>query len=422
MTCVTCLGLNPSERSRGFMVATFTDPAAIAQTPVSETIISLPIAQNQRLIGPESQGQAVIEIQTLLKQLGYSREIIGGQYGRSTAIAVSQFQSAVGLDADGTVGSTTWEQLLSQQEPQRAASPETSSDTTNQPAKSPLSLKKLLWWVGLAAIPIMVGGGLIYLLRSNGDFQDESELENDGDDEAFTFEEIEAAETSGEPLTNHGSGMKERMSELNRSNLYPESKTDNGYTDPIRHFADPITELTPTQTPAEPLAVEETTRLKKIDIVDELIKDLQRSDPARRRQAIWELGQRGDSRAVQPLLTLMSDSDSNQRSLILAALSEIGTQTLKPVNRALAISMQDENPDVRKNAIRDVTRIYDLVAQISHLLHYAVDDPNPEVQETARWALNQLSRIRTLSGADPRGGRHSGEPPPKPSGDRDQSG
>lgn len=141
--------------------------------------------------------------------------------------------------------------------------------------------------------------------------------------------------------------------------------------------------------------LEETTRLAKVNIVDELIQDLRSPDSTKRRKVIWELGQRGDTRAVQPLVDLLIDSDSKQRSLILSALSEIGTRTLKPLTRALAVSLQDENAEVRKNAIRDLTRVYDLVSQISNLLHKATEDTDEGVQETAKWALNQLNRIRS---------------------------
>ncbi len=141
--------------------------------------------------------------------------------------------------------------------------------------------------------------------------------------------------------------------------------------------------------------LEETTRLAKVNIVDELIQDLCAPDPVKRRKVIWELGQRGDTRAVQPLVDLLIDSDSKQRSLILSALSEIGTRTLKPMTRALAISLQDENSEVRKNAIRDLTRVYDMVSQISNLLHKATEDSDQDVQETAKWALGQLNRIRS---------------------------
>ncbi len=147
-------------------------------------------------------------------------------------------------------------------------------------------------------------------------------------------------------------------------------------------------------------SVSETTRLAKIDIVTALIQDLQSPDPSKRRKAIWDLGQQGDSRAVQPMVDLMMDSDSSQRSLILAAVSEIGIKTLKPMNRALMLSLQDGSPDVRKNGIRDVTRIYDLVGQVSQLLQHAAIDPDEEVQETASWALRQLPRMHPLSGGD----------------------
>ncbi len=138
-----------------------------------------------------------------------------------------------------------------------------------------------------------------------------------------------------------------------------------------------------------------TTRMPKVSVMDVLVHDLRSNDPAKRQKAIWELGRRGDSRAVQPLVDLLLDSDSRQRSLVLSALSEISTRTLKPMSRALAISMQDENADVRKNAIRDLTRIYDTLTNISQLLHSACEDPDPEVQETAKWAIGQINRIKS---------------------------
>ncbi|MGD1713585.1 HEAT repeat domain-containing protein [Dapis sp. BLCC M172] len=135
--------------------------------------------------------------------------------------------------------------------------------------------------------------------------------------------------------------------------------------------------------------------LPQVNIVEQLINELQNFDPKKRHQAIWELGQKGDSRAVQPLVNLLIDSDSKQQSLILATLSEIGTRTLKPMSRALAISLQNDNAEVRKNAIRDLTRIYELIIQITNLLQQAEYDPDPEVEKTAKWALEQLNRIHT---------------------------
>jgi HEAT repeats len=164
-----------------------------------------------------------------------------------------------------------------------------------------------------------------------------------------------------------------------------------------------ITEPTPANsanTSEDSPPIQNPTPLRRIGIVETLIEELHSRDPVKRRQAIWELGQCGDSRAIQPLVDLTLDSDSAQRSLILAALSEIGVRALKPMNRALAVSLQDENPEVRKNAIRDLTRVYDLMAQIAQLLNHASEDGDREVSETARWAIGKLDRIRTLAGRD----------------------
>ena len=155
------------------------------------------------------------------------------------------------------------------------------------------------------------------------------------------------------------------------------------------------------QPSAQIIPTEKTSSLAKLNVVDELIEDLDSSNPTQRRKAIWELGQKGDSRAIQPLVEQMVDADSQQRSLILAALSEIGTRTLKPMNRALAVSMQDESPDVRKNAIRDLTRVYDVMGQISQMLSMAMEDEDPEVQETAKYAVSQMNRIRVLPSEPP---------------------
>jgi len=79
---------------------------------------------------------------------------------------------------------------------------------------------------------------------------------------------------------------------------------------------------------------------------------------------------------------------------VLAALSEISSQTLKPMNRAIAIALQNENSEVRKNAIRDLTRVYDSLNQVGRMLGHAAIDEDPEVRQTADWALGQLNKMR----------------------------
>lgn len=149
------------------------------------------------------------------------------------------------------------------------------------------------------------------------------------------------------------------------------------------------------------LAVEEPSKLAKVNIVDELVQDLRTGDPGKRHHAIWELGERGNSSAIQPMVELLMDADSKERGLILASLSEIGIRTLKPMNRALALSLQDQNPEVRQNAIRDMTRIYEQLLQTSQMLAHVSEDGDEDVRQTARWALNQLNRMRPIIGEAP---------------------
>jgi hypothetical protein len=139
------------------------------------------------------------------------------------------------------------------------------------------------------------------------------------------------------------------------------------------------------------LPVQATSRIPNVDLILRLIENLRDQDPRVRRRAIWKLAQMSDSRSMQPLVDSMVDGDSYERSLTLEALAQICTRSLRPMNQALAISLQDKNPQVRKNAIRDLTRLYDIMSQISQLICHALDDSDEEVQETARWAIRQLN-------------------------------
>jgi hypothetical protein len=230
-----------------------------------------------------------------------------------------------------------------------------------------------LWWMSLGVgLAVAVGGGVFFfsgLMRKSSLPEKEQELAN------AHFE----ANPSLKSRAELNSFEREKKFEL--PSLPPET-SQNRFTDNNSKAHKEEDNSIPLQTP---------TRIPNLDPIDELVKDLQEPDPKKRRKAIWEIAQKGDSRAMKPLVDLMIDSDSQERSLILEALSQISIRTLKPMNQALAISLQDKNPQVRKNAIRDLTRIYDLMSQISQMLRHAIDDSDAEVQETAKWALNQLN-------------------------------
>lgn len=59
-----------------------------------------------------SKGNEVTELQATLKLLGFYGGSVDGVYGQTTVSAVSSFQQAAGLDADGVTGPATWDRLF----------------------------------------------------------------------------------------------------------------------------------------------------------------------------------------------------------------------------------------------------------------------------------------------------------------------
>ena len=365
ITCLTCLGFDPSPASTA--TPNLAPEFKLSQTNSTQTA-------NSSILALGSTGAEVETLQKQLKELGYYDGVVNGDYRQSTELAVSKFQKAKNLITDGIAGATTKKSLLAAIKQKQSLSLAATTPTP-KPAKSSTKSppqKGLLWW-SLVGLGILGGlGALLYLLRRPRKVK-EVQSEN------FHFEVLTPSQTKPVP-----------------SLLPLDSAADDNYknadiTNAEEATAPPATEILP---------LEKTSRLAKVNIVEELMKDLRSPDLTKRRKAIWDLGQQGDSRAIQPLMEVMIDADSQQRSLILAALAEIGTRTLKPMNRALAISLQDESPEVRQNAIRDLTRVYDMMAQISQMLCLAAEDSNADVQATARYALSQMNRIRTLSSAE----------------------
>lgn len=170
-------------------------------------------------------------------------------------------------------------------------------------------------------------------------------------------------------------------------------------------IAAPGAKLRPSPAAPEPTPTL-ATRVIQPSAFERLVGELQDRNATTRRRAIWQLGQMGDSRAIEPLLELTIDGDSKQRSLVMAALSEIGARTVKPMGRAAAMALQDDNPEVRMNAIRDLAQLCDRLADLSRVLAYATEDTDPEVKKTAQWAVKRLAAIRSLSD------RQRATPPP----------
>ena len=422
-----------------FAVLGFLPTAARAvRTPeTSETVIAQTSTDTPANTQPLSS-RDVLNLQLRLQTLGYYNQAVDGIYGDDTVDALKRFQEDEGLPVTGVVDRLTVDRLQNPQlitprpspeeglEDSEAISNDTAvdsdiaqadeatadeADDTAEPtadesstegdnaqsdsadsaesAENRSSIRWLLWLVLAAVALASLGGGLIIATRSSHDDDDDTA----NDDALGSARSAEAAQVN--PAQTE---VTVKATEVPLDQDSPQHET-NGHK-PSSSKAQtaktkvdsPVSQSTATNPPSQT-----TQRLPKLDVVETLIEDLQGSSPAKRKRAIWELGQRGSSVALQPLVNLLLDADSKERSLILAAVSEISARTLKPMNRALAIALQDPNPEVRKNAIRDITRVYDLTAQAAQVLAHVQTDSDPEVRATAQWALEQFNQLRTIA-------------------------
>ncbi|PAX59938.1 peptidoglycan-binding protein [Brunnivagina elsteri] len=449
--------VNSPESSNQTTDTTTPNPEVTTQATSTATPETSP-DKDKIILRPGNSGDEVKELQTKLKQLGFYDGVIDGGYGGGTRTAVAKFQSANGLGADGIVGTTTKEKIEAGIQQKLQPTP---SSTSSASAKSKSSGKGIVWWglIGLGMFGSV--GAIAFFMRGFGKAKSQKTgftvinpqiLEQQTEPRVITqypkheqtviqefervvpdpkvinqypaheqtviqeFDNVSDAKFIEQHPAHEQTVIQEfdRVSDAKFIEQYPaheqtviqefetNDRESHFYSSSLNNSQDVSSQNTNLQgnnvSASELFPPGKTSRLAKVSIIDELVKDIRSADATKRRKAIWDLGQQGDSRAIQPLVDLMIDADSQQRSLILAALSEISVRTLKPMNRALAMSLQDESPEVRQNAIRDLTRVYDLMAQVSQMLVHATQDDDPQVQETAKYALSQMNKIRALSG------------------------
>jgi N-acetylmuramoyl-L-alanine amidase len=103
----------------------FSGGGAIGQTPPPQPI-RLAANVSRPVLTTGSRATEVAELQAALRLLGYYSGGVDGVYGETTIAAVTRFQQAAGLTADGIVGNATWERLF----PAVAAAPPPASSAT----------------------------------------------------------------------------------------------------------------------------------------------------------------------------------------------------------------------------------------------------------------------------------------------------
>jgi peptidoglycan hydrolase-like protein with peptidoglycan-binding domain len=68
-------------------------------------------AQEAPLLERGSEGEAVRDVQTFLKNAGMYTGNVDGSFGSNMESAVREFQKSQGLTTDGIVGPDTWEAM-----------------------------------------------------------------------------------------------------------------------------------------------------------------------------------------------------------------------------------------------------------------------------------------------------------------------
>ena len=112
---------------------------------------------------------------------------------------------------------------------------------------------------------------------------------------------------------------------------------------------------------------------------------------AQRREAIWKLTETGDYRSIGPLLKIMAYADEPDKTFIITAVTQIINRTFKPIDEQLFTNLQDANPEVRLNAIRDLKNLYQFVTPVITKIAQMQSDVDYGVRQTAIQALEQLN-------------------------------
>jgi peptidoglycan hydrolase-like protein with peptidoglycan-binding domain len=85
-----------------------------------------------------SAGESVSQVQAMLKLMGFYDGPVDGFYREQTQVAVTNFQTAAGIQADGIVGQTTWQYLLPSPDNTSSATIPVATTTALEPTPEPV--------------------------------------------------------------------------------------------------------------------------------------------------------------------------------------------------------------------------------------------------------------------------------------------
>ncbi|HEY9597321.1 MAG TPA: peptidoglycan-binding domain-containing protein, partial [Cyanophyceae cyanobacterium] len=231
--------------------------SAIANSSVTSSSVAVaqasPPATQQTPLKLGDRGAPVITLQSKLKQLGYYKGLADGTYSETTKQAVSDFQKSVGLSVTGVLDEATWNRM------QKAKGSKSKSSKSKPKGFLQGNKKKLLLILGSSATLAIAGGG-VFLLQKQ--LKRKKTLVPPNDPIPNTEDKFPTETFSTETFSTESSETESDQT------VDLESHT-NGHTSSYKNENVSVNDNFP---------VEKTTRLSKINIIDELIKDLRTPD------------------------------------------------------------------------------------------------------------------------------------------------
>ena len=124
---------------------------------------------------------------------------------------------------------------------------------------------------------------------------------------------------------------------------------------------------------------------------DTLIEKLSSRDASERREAVNQLGRLKDTQFISPLIQALKDEEPMIRLEASGALMDIGMPVSEPLLEAL---QKEKSPAFLWNAIRILEFLGDTAA-IDSLKEIADGNPDPNIEQAARYTIERLERIKT---------------------------
>jgi hypothetical protein len=140
--------------------------------------------------------------------------------------------------------------------------------------------------------------------------------------------------------------------------------------------------------------------LANVDKIQQFIHALEHLDncneptlvqTALKRKAIWQLAEAEKYYSIEPLLKVMPQAKALDQNLILEVVKQINQRNYQSINQELFAALQNEKPEVRLKALRDLKKLYQFVSPVITKIAQMHSDRDYEVRQSAIELLRSLN-------------------------------